>query len=226
MTKKQMVLNLFRGGRGGRRPGSGRKRIHSKGVSHKKREAVNQKTPLHINFRYKTHIRNKDSLRLLKRAIINARAKGLRVIHFSMQSNHIHIIVESSENKTLTKGMRSLTVTFAKGLKRGKVQTERFHLHVLKSVKEAKNAIRYVLFNQQKHEARKASRLDEYSSLLSLSCGLDLIRNFAAESRMTLTMGPIEKWHLDKSLSYLGCEGLKQLAKKRGPEGPLNEYKN
>lgn len=69
-----------------------------------------------------------------------------------MQTNHIHLIIEADHNDTLTKGMRSLTVTFAKGLKKGKVQLERYHLHVLRSLKETKNAIQYVLFNQQKHD--------------------------------------------------------------------------
>lgn len=213
MANKQLGLNIYRGGKGGRRPGSGRKRIHSKGVSHRTRERVNHKTPMHINFKYKTHIRNKDCLRLLKRAILNARAKGLRVIHYSMQSNHIHIIVESACNNRLSSGMRSLTVTFAKGLKRGRVQLERYHLHVLKSVKETKNAIRYVLFNQQKHEMKKTSYLDEYSSLLSLPVALDLIRNFATETKMTLTLNLKEKMFLEIGKSYFSNEALKQLGK-------------
>lgn len=216
MAKKQIVLNLFRGKRGGRRPGSGKKRIHSKGVSHRIRERVNKKTPLHINFRYKTHIRNKDALRVLKRAILNARARGLIVIHYSMQSNHIHIIVESVNNKVLTTGMRSLTVTFAKGIKKGKIQLERYHLHVLKSVQETKNAIRYVLFNQQKHENRKQSSIDEYCSILSLPLALDLIRNFVIQNKIMITIKNYERWTLDAGKSYLASEGLKQLAKK-GP---------
>lgn len=82
MNKKQLNLNIFRGSRGGRRPGSGRKRLRSKGVAHRMREEVSNRTPMHINFRYRTSIRNKDSLRLLKRAIVNARRMGLMVIHF------------------------------------------------------------------------------------------------------------------------------------------------
>lgn len=217
MAKKQIALNLFRGKRGGRRPGAGRKRIHSKGVSHRVREKVNKKTPLHINFRYKTQIRNKEALRVLKRAILNARAKGLMVIHYSLQSNHIHIIVESVNNAVLTTGMRSLTVTIAKGIKKGKIQLERYHLHVLKSVQEAKNAIRYVLFNQQKHENKKQSFIDEYCSILSLPSALDLIRNFVVENRIILTIKNCESWSLDSGRSYFSIEGLRQLAKKKGP---------
>jgi hypothetical protein len=90
--KKQLEINLFTGKHGGRRPGAGRRRIHSKGVSHLKREAVTKRTPQHINFKFNCSIRNKDSLKLLKRSIKNAQKMGLKIIHFSLQSNHIHLI--------------------------------------------------------------------------------------------------------------------------------------
>src|SRR5690606_29712838 len=114
MRTKQLKLNLYKGSWGGRRPGSGRKRLHSKGVAHRKREKVNERLPLHINFKFNKHIKNKMCLKLLKKAIMNDRSHGLRIVHFSLQSNHIHLIVECGSNQTLTKGMRSLTVTFAK----------------------------------------------------------------------------------------------------------------
>lgn len=221
MIKKQLSLNIFRGNVGGRRPGCGRKRLHSKGVSHRIREKVNSKTPVHINFRYKTHIRNKEALKVLKRALINSRKMGLRVIHFSMMSNHIHIIAEAENNRILTRGMRSLTVTFAKGLKKGRIQVQRYHLHVLRTLMESKNAISYVLFNQQKHDKKKFSLIDEYSSLLSLSCSLDLIRNFARRNKITLSLEKGQRWYLNEGRSYLSQKALEELKKKGRPKPPL-----
>lgn len=148
---KQQALNLFRGKRGGRRPGSGRKRIRSRGVAHRKREACSHRTPLHVNFKYRLRIRNKEFIRLLKKAVLNSRRKGLRIVHYSVQSNHCHFIVEAEDNEKLSSGMRSLTVTLAMGINQGKVQLERYHLHVLRSVRETKHAVHYVLFNEQKH---------------------------------------------------------------------------
>jgi REP element-mobilizing transposase RayT len=199
---KQLRLNLDKGTRGGRRSGSGRKRIHSKGVAHRSREEVTKRTPVHVNFKYKTHIRNKTCLKLLKRAIVNARSYGLRVIHFSMQHNHIHLILEPSSNEILTRGMRSLTITFAKGLKAGKVQIERYHLHVLKSVREAKNAVHYVLFNKQKHEKGICSTIDEYCSIWESKEALELIKFMAKKLKMTLIIKGRETWELDESKTY------------------------
>lgn len=165
LMPKQIIFNLKMNGWGGRRLNAGRSRIRSKGVAHKTRPLVSSKTALHINFKLKVSIRNKECLKLLKRAITNARNHGLAIIHYSLQSNHVHLIVESRTNEIMTRGMRSLTITFAKGLKRGRVQIERYHLHVLRSLRETRNAVMYVLFNQQKHSGLKRAYVDSYSSL-------------------------------------------------------------
>lgn len=128
-----------------------------------------------------------------------------------MQSNHLHFILETDTNQILSKGMRSLTITFAKGLKQGRVQLERYHLHVLKSVQETKNAIAYVLFNQQKHERGAYSVIDEYSSLLCLKNALVLIRNFAKTQHMYLKIRPGDRWEPDRRGSFLLQKGLHRL---------------
>lgn len=196
---KQMKLNLNKGKRGGRREGAGRKRIHSNGVSHRTRQKVSYRTPLHINWKYKAHIRNKDSLRILKRAILNARKHGLRIVHYSLQSNHVHLIIEAGDNRILTKGMRSITVTMARGLSKGRVQIERYHLHVLRTLNETRNAVLYVCFNKQKHEKRKISVLDEYSSLLHAGS----IRNYAQKMRVTLKITNTGEWKGDPCIGFL-----------------------
>lgn len=208
MRKKQLELNLFRGTRGGRRPGAGRKRIKSPGVAHRVRASVKRRTPLHINFKFNRHIRNKDALRLLKRAIVRSRRFGLRIIHYSLQTNHIHLIVEADSNEILSKGMRSLTITFAKGLKAGKVQIERYHLHVLKTIQETKNAIHYVLFNKQKHELGICSTIDEYSSVLSLKNGNKWIQEFAVGAKMSLKVRRGEIFELDFPKSFFLISGF------------------
>lgn len=195
---------------GGYRVGSGRKRLKSKGVAHRTREKVTRHTPLHVNFKFKTTIKNKFCLRLLKRAIVNARAFGLRVIHFSLQHNHIHLIVEADNNEILTTGMRSLTITFAKGLKIGKVQVERYHLHVLKSIRETKNAVHYVLFNKQKHEKGTYSNNDEFCSLLSLKNAMKLIASYAKKQKITLKIDR-SMWFPDKETSYVLKRALSEL---------------
>ena len=169
------------------------------------------RTPLHINFKFRKTIRNKHALKLLKRALLNARSQGLSVIHFSLQSNHIHLIIEAQNNHILTKGMRSLNMTFAKGLYLGRIQVERYHLHVLKSIQETRNAVRYVLFNKQKHEKGTYSVIDGYSSLLTLADPLKIIRSFAMKSKMTLKIGVNDCWEGDREKSFLLKRALSTL---------------
>lgn len=205
MKNKQLKLNIYKGSWGGRRPGSGRKRLHSKGVAHRTRELVTKRTPLHINFKFKTLIRNKHCLKLLKKAIINARSHGLRILHFSLESNHVHLIIEALDNQTLTKGMRSLTVTFSKGVAKGRIQIERYHLHILKTLKETKNAIHYVLFNHQKHTGLKKAYVTDYSSLGVIA---DL-RTLARFSNMTILLRGLKNINfLDGPQSWMAMKVL------------------
>lgn len=159
---KQTKLDLQKGRWGGRRKGCGRKRKHSPGVAHRERETITRRTPAHVNMKYNTPIKNKDFLRVLKRAILNSRKKGLRILHYSVQSNHIHFIIEADDNQLLERGMRSLTVTLVKGINKGKTQLQRYHLHVLRSPRETRNAVRYVAFNEKKHTGR--TPINSYSS--------------------------------------------------------------
>lgn len=204
---QRLNLHLHKRRHGGRRPGSGRKRLHSKGVSHREREQVTGRTPVHINFKYRVTIKNKAALKLLKKAIMNGRRHGLRVLHFSLQYNHIHLIIEADNNDILTRGMRSITVTFAKGLNQGRIQLERYHLHVLKTITETKNAIRYVLFNKQKHEKGTYSTIDEYTSFP----GWEMLKNFARDKKMTLKIGNVSLWQGSAGTSFLYLKSLSLL---------------
>lgn len=209
----QIKMKLNGGNWGGLRNKAGRKRIHSAGVAHQKRQKVSERTPLHVNFKYSIHLRNKQTLKLLKRAIQNARSHGLKVLHYSFQSNHIHLIIEAIDNKILTKGMRSLTITFAKGIKKGSIQIQRYHLHVLKTVKEVKHALYYVLFNQQRHESGTChiSEVNEYSSLLCMKESLMLIQKFAKEKTMMIKVEKEMSWRPDGGSSYVFSKAVKAL---------------
>ena len=151
---KQIDINLYKGTHGGRRPNSGRKRLHSPGVSHSERQKITRHTPLHINFKYKVFIRNLSMIEILERACLNASKYEFRVTHYTIQTNHIHLIAEAENNEVLIKGMRSLTNTIVKLVGKGSIQTERYHLHVLKTPNEVRNAVQYVLNNDIKHAGK------------------------------------------------------------------------
>jgi REP element-mobilizing transposase RayT len=84
------------------------------------------------------------------------RAAPFQVVHHSIQSNHLHLIVEAEDRAALTRGMRGLLVRIARGLnrlwlRRGPVFEDRFHEHELHTAREVRNALVYVLQNLRKH---------------------------------------------------------------------------
>ena len=85
---------------------------------------------------------------------------GVRIIHFSVQGNHIHLIVEAPDPAALAQAMKGLKIRMALGLKklmdrRGPVFSDRYHQHVLKTPREAAVAVRYVLDNWKVHARRE-----------------------------------------------------------------------
>jgi hypothetical protein len=81
-----------------------------------------------------------------------------RVVHYSVQRNHAHFIVESSSTGALSCGLRSLCSRFARAANRvirrtGKVLVDRCHVRTLRTPREARHAIAYVLLNARKHAA-------------------------------------------------------------------------
>ena len=84
-----------------------------------------------------------------------------RVPHFSIQKDHLHLIVEA-ENGALTRGIRSFVIVFARRInrllhRRGNVWGDRYHRRDLTSPRQIKNALGYVLNNDLKHGHRQAS---------------------------------------------------------------------
>jgi hypothetical protein len=95
---------------------------------------------------------------------------GLRLCHFSIQAEHVHLIVEVEDEGTLARGIQGLSIRLAKGLNKvlgrtGKVFADRYHAHVLETPREVRNALAYVFRNWKKHGVRReASEPDELSS--------------------------------------------------------------
>ncbi|MFN2550189.1 MAG: transposase [Myxococcales bacterium] len=92
---------------------------------------------------------------------------GLRVVDFSLQGNHLHLIIEADSSSSLSRGMQGLCARIARALNRlmerkGKVFADHFHSRLLLSPTEVMRAIRYVLDNHRKHYGH--TEADPYAS--------------------------------------------------------------
>ncbi len=169
LTAAQLSFKAVNGW-GGKRRGAGRPN-KSGSVNHMRREEVDFRKPLHLTLKIRSskwNLRCDEVAVQFKRAAAGAREFGLRVLHYSILKDHVHMIVEARDNEELAAGMRSFGCRFGKGLRKifggvGAVFAGRYHLHVLKTPTEVRNALAYVLQNLAKH-SKLLGHLDRYSS--------------------------------------------------------------
>lgn len=151
-------------GHGGARKGAGRKRRSDASVPHAARPSFDgTRHPLHVTLRVRRdvwHLRSQRAYRHVREALHVERQRGeLRVVHYSVQGNHMHLIVEAEGKTALSHRVQGFAIRLARGLNRmmkrprGRVFAERYHLHVLRTRSEVRNAVRYVLGNHVKHSA-------------------------------------------------------------------------
>jgi len=157
---------------GGRRVGAGRKPSGRKvGVPHRTRPAHHARHPLHATLRAG---RGLPSLRTdavfpaVQRALAEGSRGDFRVLQFSVQRDHVHLIVEAVDVRTLSRGLQGLAIRIAKRVNRvlgrhGRVWGDRFHARALRTPREVRNALVYVLQNWRKH-VPGARGVDERSS--------------------------------------------------------------
>jgi REP element-mobilizing transposase RayT len=157
---KQLELELKKP-HGGARKGAGPKPKNGRaGVSHHGRPKFSTTHVLHVTMKMAAHVWNLRSARPYTMIVAalreGAEHDGFRVTQFSVQKNHLHLIVEADSTHDLSTGMQGLSVRLARGLNKlmrrtGRVIKDRFHDHLLKTALEAKRAVEYVLCNARKH---------------------------------------------------------------------------
>src|SRR5262249_19572340 len=100
--------------------------------------------------------RRGDVCETLRSALRAASGGAFRVLHYSVQADHLHLLVEADEPHMLSRGIQGLAIRAAKAVNRvlhrnGRVWGERFHARALATPREVRNALVYVLNNWRKH---------------------------------------------------------------------------
>jgi REP element-mobilizing transposase RayT len=178
---KQLSFTDYRRrtGRGGPRPGAGRPRGERPRVLHRSREPIPNGCPVHVTLRLRKGVPSLRTQRLVhevRRSLAAACERGeFRVAHYSIQRDHAHLIVEARGREALARGMKSIAARLARAVNRvfsrsGPVLDGRFHHRVLRTPREVRNALAYVLLNARRHFAKRSGgrrppvRLDAASS--------------------------------------------------------------
>jgi hypothetical protein len=191
--KPRQTIFVFRT-HGGRRPGAGRRARRPGAVGHKTRPPLKSRYPVHTSLSVASDLpslRRSDlraaieqcfraaktacggldggDHRTLKKAAAYkkraAKTAGFRLVHYSIQKHHLHLIVESEDATALSRGMQGLAVRVARRInkvvgRKGKVFVDRYFERILKSPKQTRHCLLYVLNNFRRHAAQRGKILD------------------------------------------------------------------
>jgi len=159
-TRRPVQLQLPLRTWGGKRAGAGRKAtLGRSGVPHRVRPIHSEHHPLHITLRAERDLPSLRRQRVfaeLRRDFTSASRLSFRIVHFSVQSNHIHLLVEAHDKSALSRGMAGLAIRLARSVnrvlsRRGRVWNDRYHARPLRTPRETRRALVYLLMNFKKH---------------------------------------------------------------------------
>jgi REP element-mobilizing transposase RayT len=155
-------------GRGGWRPNAGRPRT-SATVAHSSRAELAQRHPALVTWRLLDGLPSlrRDYLAVVVRQAIGASHKPtFGIVEFSIQTNHLHFLIEACGSIALARGLQGLAKRLAlrmngKLRRNGRVFASRYHVRALATPREVRHALRYVLLNTR-HHLDPATPVDRY----------------------------------------------------------------
>ena len=137
-------------------------------MPHVARESFMRLVPAHVTLRLRAglpSLRDTRVVRQVERTFAHGcERRDFRVVQYSLQGNHAHLIVEARDQDALGRGMMAIGARLARAVNRvarrnGAVLAERYHHRLLRTPREVHRALRYVLLNARRHAAKaKASR--------------------------------------------------------------------
>jgi REP element-mobilizing transposase RayT len=164
---------------GGKREGAGRPRKKGSVPRNVRRPELKKDHPVHVTLRVVREVgrlRRPAAYGAIQRAVAACLGRDdFRIVHTSIQGNHIHLLVEADNKRALANGMRAFMVSAAQHLnaargRRGEVFPARYHAVQLTTPKQVRAALAYVLNNWRRHkedrkgERQRAAHVDPYST--------------------------------------------------------------
>jgi len=151
---------------GGRREGAGRPSLGR--VPRVTRPSLASRFPVHVTLKLDEslpNLRSKPLVRVIEPCLRQGKEReGFRLVHYSVQAHHLHLVVEAHSAQALAAGIKGLSVRIAKRLnaalgRSGRVFAERYFARILKTPRQARAAIAYVILNARRHAAQRGQKL-------------------------------------------------------------------
>jgi REP element-mobilizing transposase RayT len=140
-------------------------------MPHRARAEHRRYHPVHLTMRLHrglASLRTPRAFAALSAAIAAASSEAFRILQFTVQENHLHLMIEADGREALMAGAKGFAVRTARALnralrRRGQVWGDRYHTRELTSPREVRNCYAYVLLNRRRHQPWAAG-FDGYSS--------------------------------------------------------------
>jgi REP element-mobilizing transposase RayT len=202
---------------GGKRKRAGRKQTRArKSQPHRVRAKVDPSDAVHVTLRVAddlSRLRYRDAYRAVRKAMFVVAARtDFRIVHVSVQHNHIHLMVEADSAMALARGMQAFQISAARWLnaaeskRRGSKRTgpvfpDRYYPRIISMPMQARRALAYVLNNWRKHKdgrgnASKTWILDPYSSAVSFNGWTERSQWDVPPEYEALPVAPPQSWLL------------------------------
>jgi hypothetical protein len=124
-----------------------------------------------------------------RRTVAARKVDDARIVHYSVQGNHVHLVMEADDRRALGRRVQGLEIRIARamnrvmGRKRGGVFADRYHARALRTPLEVRRVLEYVLKNRRHHVGPRAAAIDPYSSA-------DRFDGWRAPNRLSPRHGP------------------------------------
>ena len=155
MNPRQLALSFPEPTRrGGARAGAGRKprAAHLRHTPHRARPVHRKANPVHVTLRAELRsLRTQRVALTVLGGLRDSNRDWFRVVNYSVQDSHVHLIVEAEDSKSLASGVRGLMVRVARRVnrvlrRRGRFWADRWHgsmcCKIIGSTREAYRSIR------------------------------------------------------------------------------------
>jgi len=129
-------------------------------VPHVSRPKLASRYPVHVTKRVVPglpKLRSFKLARVLRDCFVRGcQRPGFRICQFSIQGNHVHLICEARDASSLARGIQGWSVRVARRInarigRGGRVFEERYHVQILKTPRQVRNGLCYVIQNARRH---------------------------------------------------------------------------
>lgn len=125
------------------------------------------------------------------------------VVHYDVMRNHVHLVVEAPGREALSRGIQGLATRLARRLntlakRSGPLFADRYHAHILRTPREVRHALAYVLNNARHHGLVRGATRPGWTDPFSSGASFDGWRAPVSPPSFPVPASTARTWLLDR----------------------------